>query len=270
MPARDVPDRRHHQADGEAVRERLPDEVGALQRRAGAEEDQCERADELGARACVGCRPSTLLLSQLPAAGRLAADSRGLGQSPAERAFHGRIPARVPALALLRRRVRVPRRARRARFARSSSSELPEADGEPRRVGGAERGRLDHGRPHDRQPENVGLDLQQQLVGGHAAVDAQRRQLDTGIRDHRVDQLARRVRGRVERGAREVRLRVEAASGRRSRRARRGASAARRGRRRPARSRSRRCRARSRRAPRSRPPTRSARGCRAATARAPP
>ena len=48
MPARDVPDGRHHQPDREPVGERLTDDVGPQQRRPGAEEDQRERAEELG------------------------------------------------------------------------------------------------------------------------------------------------------------------------------------------------------------------------------
>ena len=88
----------------------------------------------------------------------------------------------------------------------SSSWDSQNADGETGCVGGAERGRLGHGGPHDRQPQHVGLDLEQQLVRGHAAVDAQLGQRDARVGDHGLHQLARRIGGRLERRARECAL----------------------------------------------------------------
>ena len=50
---------------------------------------------------------------------------------------------------------------------------LPEADGEPGEIGGAERGGFRDARPHHRHAEEVGLELHQQIVGARAAVHAQ-------------------------------------------------------------------------------------------------
>ena len=62
---------------------------------------------------------------------------------------------------------------RPASAAASALGRIPEPDREPGKVRGAERGRFGHLRPHDRHAEQVGLKLQQRVVGGGAAVDAQ-------------------------------------------------------------------------------------------------
>ena len=48
-----------------------------------------------------------------------------------------------------------------------------QADAQGGQLGGAERGRLDHLRAEDLDPQQIGLDLHQEIVGGGAPVDAQ-------------------------------------------------------------------------------------------------
>ena len=83
----------------------------------------------------------------------------------------------------------------------------PEADRQAGGVGGAERRRLGDDRPHDGHVEHVGERLHEQVVGGHAAVDLERAELHAGVGVHRVDDLARLPRRRLEHGAGEVALR---------------------------------------------------------------
>src|SRR5262245_14687533 len=55
---------------------------------------------------------------------------------------------------------------------------LPEIDGQAGQVSGAERGRFsDHG-THDRDAQNVGLELAEEIVAGRAAVDSKLFSLD--------------------------------------------------------------------------------------------
>src|SRR5215472_1242348 len=62
---------------------------------------------------------------------------------------------------------------------------VPEADGQAGRVRGAECGRLADRGPHHRRAQDVGLELHQEVVLDHAAVDLQRLDLDAGILLHR-------------------------------------------------------------------------------------
>ncbi len=86
----------------------------------------------------------------------------------------------------------------------------PEADGDARRVGCAEGRRLRDHREHHLGVEDVGLELHEQIVGGHAAVDPQLLQLDTRIGLHGVQDLARLEGRRLQSRACDVRLRVVA------------------------------------------------------------
>src|SRR5215213_3758973 len=74
----------------------------------------------------------------------------------------------------------------------------PEPDGEAGRVGRPERRRLRDFRPNHRNTEDVRLELHQQLVVDHPAVNLEGRQLDTRIGVHRVEHFARLPRGRLE------------------------------------------------------------------------
>src|SRR5262249_52070383 len=80
----------------------------------------------------------------------------------------------------------------------------PEAGREARRVRRAERCRLGDDRPDDRNAEQIGLELHQQVVGDHAAVDLQRLELDARVLLHRLDDLAALVGGGLERRAGDV------------------------------------------------------------------
>ena len=86
---------------------------------------------------------------------------------------------------------------------------LPEPDGEPGRVGGAERGRFGDDGADDRDAEHVGLQLHQGVVDRRAAVHLEHFEADAGVLHHRVQDGAGLEADRFERGAREVRLRVE-------------------------------------------------------------
>ena len=83
---------------------------------------------------------------------------------------------------------------------------LPEPDREPGRVGGAERRGLGHLRPDHGHLQAVGLELHQQVVVDHAAVDLELLQLDAGVRLHGVEDLAGLPRGRLEGGPGDVAL----------------------------------------------------------------
>ena len=65
----------------------------------------------------------------------------------------------------------------------------PEADRQSRQIGGAQRGRLGHRRPHDRRTEQIGLDLHQCIVHGGAAIDAQLADRDSRIGRHGVEEI---------------------------------------------------------------------------------
>src|SRR6266545_67388 len=67
---------------------------------------------------------------------------------------------------------------------------LPEPDGQARRVGRAERRGLRHGRPDHRHAEDVGLELHQEVVVDHPAIDLQLLQGDAGVRVHGIHNLA--------------------------------------------------------------------------------
>ena len=98
---------------------------------------------------------------------------------PSRGSAHGLLPARVLALALVLVHLRLP-----ALVLGPALAELvlvgPEAGRQAGGVGGAERGRLGHLRADHGHAEHVGLELHQQLVGGHAAVDAQLGERDVG------------------------------------------------------------------------------------------
>jgi hypothetical protein len=65
-------------------------------------------------------------------------------------------------------------------------------------------------RPNDRHAEHVGLELHEQVVGDHSAVDLQLRQRDAGVGVDRIEHLASLEGGGLERGARDVALVHEA------------------------------------------------------------
>ncbi len=122
---------------------------------------------------------------------------------------------------------------------------VPEPDREAGKVRRAQRRRLGHFRPHDGDAEQVGLKLQQAIVGRCTAIDAQFRQVDCGVVPDGFEQV-----GDLERdGSRALPGRYGRlwcrASCRRSCRARTDPSAARPDRQTPARDRRRRCPART-------------------------
>ena len=83
----------------------------------------------------------------------------------------------------------------------------PEADGDPCGVGGTQRRRLGYPRATDVDAELVCLKLHEQLIGDHAAVDAQFCEFDPGIRVHGVHDLPGLEGGRLEGRAGDVALR---------------------------------------------------------------
>src|SRR3954465_399782 len=86
----------------------------------------------------------------------------------------------------------------------------PEAGREARGVRGAQRRGLRHDGPDDRHAEQVGLELHEQLVLHHAAVDLQRLEIDARVLVHRLDDLTALVRRGLERRPRDVPRRDEA------------------------------------------------------------
>ena len=90
------------------------------------------------------------------------------------------------------------RSAGRAPSSRRSHPARPVADREAGEVGRAEGGRLGDDRPLDRHAEEVGLELEQQVVGRGAAVDPER--LELGSRRRRPSR-----RGRPRPGTRSTR-----------------------------------------------------------------
>ncbi len=80
----------------------------------------------------------------------------------------------------------------------------PVSDRQPGEVRGTERRRLEDFRTNDRDAQEVGLKLHEQIVGGGAAVDPQFRQLDVRIRFHRGEDLRALKGDRFERGSRDV------------------------------------------------------------------
>ena len=67
----------------------------------------------------------------------------------------------------------------------------PVADCQPGQVGRSQRRRLPHLWPYDRDAEEVGLELHQQIVGGSAAIHPQFGQRGAGIRFHRFEEVGR-------------------------------------------------------------------------------
>jgi hypothetical protein len=58
--------------------------------------------------------------------------------------------------------------------------------------------------PDDRDAEQVRLELHEQVVADHAAVDLERLERHAGVRVHGVDDLAALVGGRLERARGDV------------------------------------------------------------------
>src|SRR5919197_4331124 len=80
----------------------------------------------------------------------------------------------------------------------------PEPGRQTGRVGGAERRGLGHRGPDDRHAEDVGLELHEQVVADHAAIDLQRLELDARVLVHRLDDLAALVGRGLQRRAGDV------------------------------------------------------------------
>src|SRR5262245_16010751 len=70
---------------------------------------------------------------------------------------------------------------------------LPEVDGQTGEVGGAERGGFGDHRADDRDPQDVRLELAEEVVARRAAVDAKLLRPDAGIRFHAFDHVARLI-----------------------------------------------------------------------------
>src|SRR5262249_13659715 len=66
---------------------------------------------------------------------------------------------------------------------------LPEIDGEARQVGGAEGRCFGYHGAHDRNSQNIGLELEEEVVASRAAVDAEFFGLDAGILLHAFDDV---------------------------------------------------------------------------------
>src|SRR5690606_41325947 len=101
----------------------------------------------------------------------------GERSGPVERPSHGLAPPGIKPLALGRGHGRLPA-LRDGPVALERALVGPVADGEPGGVGRAERRRLRYARPHDGHAQEVRLELHQQLVRNHAAVDAQPADVD--------------------------------------------------------------------------------------------
>jgi hypothetical protein len=66
----------------------------------------------------------------------------------------------------------------------------PEADGKTGEVSGSEGGGFEHGGPCDGKAEEVGLELEQQVIGGGTAIDAELGDGVSGFRLHGFDYVA--------------------------------------------------------------------------------
>ncbi len=83
----------------------------------------------------------------------------------------------------------------------------PEPDGQAGRVGRPQRARLEDRRRGHRSAQDVRLELHQELVAGHPAVHAHvAGQRGAQVRGHRLVEVVDLVGGRLEGGARDVRL----------------------------------------------------------------
>src|SRR3954451_8911010 len=122
---------------------------------------------------------------------------------PVEGPRHGLLPERVVLVALGRVHARLPALVLGPVLAQILLV-TPEARREPGRVRRAERGRLGHLRPDDRHAEEVGLELHEQIVLHHAAVDLQRLERDARVRVHGLDHLAALVGRGLQRRAGDV------------------------------------------------------------------
>ena len=123
--------------------------------------------------------------------------------SPVEGPLHRLLPLRVRRVAVLVAHVGLPALVLGPALAQLVEIR-PEADGQAGREGGAERRRLGHGGADHRHAEHVGLELHEQLVGGHAAVDAQLGEGHAGDGVGGVDHLAGLPGRGLERRARDV------------------------------------------------------------------
>jgi hypothetical protein len=83
-------------------------------------------------------------------------------------------------------------------------SRVPEADRQAGEVGAPSAGGLGHLRPHDRDAEQIGLKLQQAVVGRGAAVYAQFGQLDAGVSGHGGQQVRDLERDALDGGPRNM------------------------------------------------------------------
>src|SRR5688572_787550 len=122
---------------------------------------------------------------------------------PVERALHGFLPCGVQLRALRLRHRGLPA-ALDAPVAHELGAARPIADGDTGRVRGAERRRLRDSRPHDCDAKLVGLELHQELVRDHAAVDAQLLDRNAGILLHGFEHVARLIGDGFERRTRDV------------------------------------------------------------------
>src|SRR5262245_1585775 len=66
---------------------------------------------------------------------------------------------------------------------------LPEPDAKAGEIGGTEARRLRHRRPQHVHAEDIGLELTQEVVGGGAAIDAERLDRHACLPDHRVQDV---------------------------------------------------------------------------------
>ncbi len=83
---------------------------------------------------------------------------------------------------------------------------MPHSCGQPRSVRGAESGRLNDLRAHDRHAQDVGLKLEQEPVPRHPAVDPKLRRSVAVIGDRGIDDVTTLERRGLQRGTGDVRL----------------------------------------------------------------
>ena len=72
---------------------------------------------------------------------------------------------------------------------------------------------LDHGGSDNRNPQNIGLHLQEEIVGAHPAVDLQTLQSDAAVAVHRLQKLFRLETHGLQSRATNVRLYVRCRGG---------------------------------------------------------
>ena len=135
---------------------------------------------------------------------RVIDEDDGLGQS---------VQPRTRSTALDQRAIRFRRqRFRHRRLEDSIDSHIcaqliaarPESSRQTGQIGSAQCGRFQDFRPNDLDTDQVGMELQQAIVGSRATVDLEGRNRQSSLRSHEIDQLHRLQGDPLDRGVRQM------------------------------------------------------------------